>query len=135
MSDKISDLLGHQTVDLLPTERIQVMEIQTRIMRKFKEILGSRRSVDEKERDLEKLGREVSERYREIGLVAFYTTDVALDEDGNPYAFPEVSITGRTEDSEFDYDQAQHETQHGLADGIEGRINEKGVWLPPKANL
>jgi hypothetical protein len=131
-----TDKLGHQTVDLLPTERIQVMEIQTLLMRKFKAIIGSSRSADEKEKDLGSLEQEAVERYREIGFVAFADmTNIEVDEDDNPYISPEVSITGRLEDSEFDFDRAKDETQHGLADGVEGRINEKGVWLSPKSQF
>lgn len=109
------------------------MEIQTSLMRTFRKVATADKLTEE---DLLNWAKEAINRYREIGLVAFVDAlNVEVDEDDNAYLSPIVAITGRLEDSEFDFDQAQHETQHGLADGVEGRINEKGVWLPPKTTM
>lgn len=147
--------LGHQTVDLLPSEITRVKEAQVQWNRRL-QARAKRGITIEEAYDW---GREVESYYRnELGLVAIVdpygdlalTDDAPLPEVATPEEFdkalaslpdkyfkviPTVVVTGRVKDEAFDFDQAQQEVQTGLLDGIVGRIDEKGVWHDPKTNL
>lgn len=120
---------GHETVDILPTEITAIKEVQTAAMRTWK-ALGRRGGIDAK--SLTDWAIEVDNRYRAIGFAVWVDPfNVEEDNTGRPYLSPVITVTGRTADTEFDFNAAQHEVRHGLLDGQVGKISESGIWMDP----
>lgn len=129
-------MLGHQTVDLLPTEITEVKIIQVKLMELYQQKIAGIESEKQFERAMDSWAEIARNMYREIGLVVFLEpANVEEDDEGNIILSPIVSVTGRVEDEQFDFDRAQAETQAGLLDGVEGRILENGEWREPKRLL
>lgn len=109
---------GEEAPEIMPSEMKALGKVLTDIQRKtLQHKLSDNDCVlmeDEIQAALTRLGF--------IGDIVWYAND--------EWRFPEVSITGRIED-EFDYDQMTWEVQHGLSDGVVGKITMDGRMVEP----
>lgn len=127
MSDEPA--FGYETVDILPTEITSIKEVQTACIRALKDLA---RKDDLNVDSLTKWAIETDNRHRAIGFAVWVDPfNVEVDSDERPYLSPVITVTGRTADTEFDFDQASSETQHGLLDGDVGKVSAKGIWTDP----
>ncbi len=132
----MSDTLGFQTVDLLPTEITAVKEIQVELKNIFEQKLINAQNSKELINALDSFEAIVEGKYREIGLVAHanaYNVEEALD--GHDFFSPEVVVSGRVKDESFDFEKAQSEVRTGLLDGVVCQIKEDGSWQEPNLKL
>lgn len=131
-----SDKFGHQMVDLLPTEKTAIEEVMVTAQRRFVQTLQNIEKTSEAVKAIEKWAHETEGRFREIGFVVVIDAmNIEEDTDGNPVFSPEISVTGKVEDEDFDFNRASFETQHGLLDGKVGMVKNNGLWVPPSVNL
>jgi hypothetical protein len=133
-SESKSEDWGHEIVDVLPSERIELMEVTTRANHLFRSTSFARDFEADPHKALAKYAIQVDAMFHEIGWNVFVDAfNVEEGENGKPYLSPTISVVSKVDNVEFDYDQARGETQSGLADGRIGRIMEDGTIRDPKS--
>ncbi len=122
---KKEELFGHDVTDLLPTEITKIKELIVWARRELVNYYPTAQSLTQ-------WALMVDGKFQEIGFQVFVDPfEVEEDTMGNPYFAPVILVTGRMAETEFDFDQAKHEVQAGLLDGIAGKVDEKGNWHEP----
>lgn len=120
-------LWGYDITDLQPTEITQLKELSVWAQRKLADHYPTVASLNQ-------FALDVDAKFAEYGWSIFVDPfNVELDAKHNPVITPIFMLTGRTEEKQFDFDQAQAEVQAGLLDGIRGKITEDGRWHDPDA--
>jgi hypothetical protein len=121
------ELFGHDIIDVLPSEIAQLKGL----------VVWSRRELANYYNTAESLNKwaiMVDHKFAEIGWSVFIDPfEIAVDHNNNTILTPIIMVTGRMEDTDFEFDKAQFEVQDGQLDGIKGRITEDGVWREPKS--
>lgn len=114
-----------EEVELLPSERNEVVILWADIQRKYGEKPATGINIMQ-------MVNEATTRFRELGFI-LYVDPSTLDitEKDEVVVSPTMYIIGRTNPKADGHDHERHtfETQSGLSDGVEGAMGRNGEFL------
>lgn len=115
-----------EEVDILPTELEQIRQAVLNVQRKFLNKPFTFSSIDAVE-------DAIKNEFAKIGKYGFKVDigwDAMSDGKGTAAFLPRVEIVGRNE-PEFDHNEMSWEVQHGLLDGVAGKMTPDGKLVDP----
>lgn len=123
----VRDKEANEEIDILPTELEKIKKVTLNIQRRFLRKPMSFAEMDAVE-------DAIKNAFTVLGFRVDVGWDMQTDRKGTVAGLPTITLLGRTEE-EFDHDAMSWEVQHGLLDGVVGKMTNDGKLVDPNIVL